>query len=202
MKTKICKHCKEEIAKNAKRCPKCGGKLGLPGWVKLIIVVGIIIALMAACASSLSKAVDETKKGYQDVNGKTSFKLNETFENKYEKITMTEIVDNYTDYNEYLAPAEGNKIILVKFEVKNIGDDDEIYTNSLDFNAYADDVSAERYLYIGDEYKDFDSGIGLAKGKKAIGYVAYQVPIDAQKITINYNANTWLEDTSIEFVVQ
>ena len=27
---KTCKHCNEQIAKNAKRCPKCGGKLGLP----------------------------------------------------------------------------------------------------------------------------------------------------------------------------
>ena len=27
MKTKKCKHCQEEIAKSAKRCPKCGGKL-------------------------------------------------------------------------------------------------------------------------------------------------------------------------------
>ena len=27
MKTKKCKHCQEEIAKSAKRCPKCGGIL-------------------------------------------------------------------------------------------------------------------------------------------------------------------------------
>ena len=27
MKTKKCKHCQEEIAKSAKRCPKCGGKV-------------------------------------------------------------------------------------------------------------------------------------------------------------------------------
>ena len=27
MKIKKCKYCQEEIAKNAKRCPKCGGKI-------------------------------------------------------------------------------------------------------------------------------------------------------------------------------
>ena len=39
MKTKKCKHCKEEIAKDAKRCPKCGGKQGMPGWTKAIIII-------------------------------------------------------------------------------------------------------------------------------------------------------------------
>ena len=200
--TKNCKHCQEEINIKAKKCPKCGGKQGIPGWAKLLIVFGVIIFLMVACANACSNAFEETKKGYQDVNGKTSFKLNETFENKYEKITMTEIIDNYTGYNEYLGPADGYKIILVKFEVENIGDDDEIYTNMLDFNAYADNIEAEYYLYIGDDYKSFDSGFGLAKGKKMIGYLAYEVPVDAQKIIIDYEANFWIDDTAIEFIVQ
>lgn len=42
MNTKICKYCKEEIPKNAKRCPKCGGKFGIPGFIKVIIVIVVI----------------------------------------------------------------------------------------------------------------------------------------------------------------
>ena len=44
--TKVCKHCKEQIAKGAKRCPKCGGKLGMPGWAKALIIVVQILLMM------------------------------------------------------------------------------------------------------------------------------------------------------------
>ena len=36
--TKTCKKCMEEINKKAKRCPKCGANLGMPGWVKFLII--------------------------------------------------------------------------------------------------------------------------------------------------------------------
>ena len=86
MNTKKCKFCSEEIAKNAKRCPKCGGKLGMPGWIKFLIVLGIIffciVGCVGSCTKGVSDAVNETKNDFNDKNGKTSFKLNETFENK------------------------------------------------------------------------------------------------------------------------
>ena len=42
----------------------------------------------------------------------------------------------------------------------------------------------------------------LGKGKKAIGYVLYEVPKNAQKITVEYNADFWTDGNAIEFVVQ
>ena len=201
MSLKKCKHCNEDIAKSAKVCPKCGGKLGMPGWLKLLIVFGVIIVLMVACANACSNAVEETKKGYQDVNGKTSFKLNETFENKYEKVTMVEVNTNFTEYSEYFGPADGYKFVIVKFEVENINDEnDELYVSSLEFSAFADDQAVEQKIITNDNYKDLSATLG--KGKKTIGYIMYEVPIDAQKIIIDYNASFWLDDTSIEFVVQ
>lgn len=200
MNTKICKYCKEEIAKKAKRCPKCGGKFGMPGWAIVLIVVAIIIFLIAACTNGLSNSIKEVKNSYNDINGKTSFNINESFQNKYEKITMTEINLNFTDYNEYLGPKEGNKFIAVKFEVENIGDGDEIYVSSLSFSAYADGVAAEQYIYAYDKYSDVTATVG--KGKKTIGYVLYQVPINSEKIVIEYNADFWIDGNTIEFIVK
>lgn len=146
--TKICKHCKEEIAKNAKRCPKCGGKLGMPGWIKAIIIIVIILAGIVGCMSKFSnavgEAVTEVKNEYKDVNGKSKFKINEAFQNKFEKIVMTEVNTNFTDYSEFTKPSDGNKFIMAKFEVKNINKDkDELYVSSLEFNASADYVAAK-----------------------------------------------------------
>ncbi len=204
-KMKTCKHCNEQVAKSAKVCPKCGGKLGMPGWLKLLIIVVIVLACLVGCVGSCSKSVDdavkETTDGYKDINGKTEFKVNETFQNKYEKITMTEVNTNFTDYSEYSGPAAGNKYVMVKFEIENINEEnDELYVSSLNFNASADGVAVDTAYVGNDNYKDLSATVG--KGKKAIGYVFYEVPTSAQKITIDYNADFWTDGNSIEFIVQ
>lgn len=204
MKTKKCKHCQEEIAKSAKRCPKCGGKLGMPGWAKTLIIVVIIFVCIAGCvngcANSVNDAVEDTKNSYKDINGKTSFKLNETFQNKYEKITMIEVNTNFTDYSKYSKPKDGSKVVMVKYEVENISDEnDELYVSSLDFNAYADGVAVDSFYTGNDNYNNLTATVG--KGKKTIGYVSYEVPVNAQKITVEYNANFWVDGNTIEFVV-
>ena len=204
-KTKVCKYCKETIDKSAKRCPKCGGKQGLPGWVKAIIIILIIIICIVGCVNSCSNgvenAVKETKDEWQDINGKTSFNVNESFQNKYEKITMIEVNTNFTDYGQYSSPTEGYKYVMAKFEVENINEEkDELYVSSYDFNADADGVSVESGYVGNDNYKDLNATLGI--GKKAIGYLFYEVPISASKVTINYNPNFWVDGNSIEFVVQ
>lgn len=205
MKTKKCKHCQEEILKSAKRCPNCGGNLGMPAWIKALIVIIILFACVVGCVNSCSNtvnnAIDETKNSYADINGKTSFNVNEIFQNKYEKITMTEVNTNFTDYNKYLAPSNGNKIIMLKFEVENINDkNDELYVSSFSFNAYADGVAVNSFYYANDKYNDLSATIG--KGKKAIGYLFYEVPKNTQKITVEYNADFWVDGNTIEFIVQ
>ncbi len=205
MKTKTCKHCKEEIAKNAKRCPKCGGKLGIPGFLKVIIIIviifGCIVGCVNSCSNAVNDAVEETKNSYADKNGKPSFKVNETFENKYEKITMTEVNTNFTDYSQYSEPADGNKYVMLKFEVENINEEkDELYVSSLSFNADADGVAVDSAYVGNDKYNDLSATVG--KGKKAIGYIFYEVPKDAKKITVEYNADFWTDGNAIEFVVE
>ena len=205
MNTKKCKHCQEDIPLKAKRCPKCGGKLGMPTWAKaliiIVVVLGCIVGCMSSCSNAVNEAVDDTKNSYKDVNGKTSFKVNESFENKYEKITMTEVNTNFTDYSEYFGPADGKKIVMLKFEVENINpENDEIYVSSLNFVLSADGVSAEQKYVANDNYNDLSATV--ASGKKAVGYVFYEVPVTAQKLVVDYNADFWIDGTSIEFVVQ
>ena len=202
---KICKHCKEEIAKDAKRCPKCGGKLGLPGWAKALIIVAIVIVCIVGCMSSCAKGVDEAVKevanDYKDINGKTAFKINESFQNKFEKITMTEVNTNFTEYDEFSKPKDGNKYIMAKFEVENVNtDNDELYVSDFEFNADADGEAVEM-AYVGiDKYKSLTATVG--KGKKTVGYLFYEVPASAKKIVIEYNADFWTDGNAIEFIVQ
>ncbi len=60
-KKKTCKHCKEEIESNAKVCPKCGGKLGMPIWIIILIVV-LVIAIISTIVIIGNKGTPEPKK--------------------------------------------------------------------------------------------------------------------------------------------
>ena len=105
------------------------------------------------------------------------------------------------NYNQIAAPKEGNKIIAVKFEVENINDEnDQLYVSSLNFNAYADGLAVDSYIYASDKYNDLSATIGI--GKKTVGYVLYEVPKNANKIVVEYNADFWTDGTTIEFVIQ
>ena len=200
-KMKKCKHCDAEIAPNAKRCPKCGGKLGMPTGLKIVIIIVIIFVCMIGCVNSCGKSLEETSNSYADINGKTSFKLNETFQNTYTKITMTEVSTDFKDYSEYQEPTSGYKYIMAKFEIENIDEkSDEQYISSLNFNAYADGIAVESKYIVNDIYKDISATLG--KGKKTIGYVFYEVPINSTEITIEYSTDFWTDGNNIEFVVQ
>lgn len=177
----------------------------MSGWTKALIIVviifGCIVGCVNSCSNAVNDAVDETKNSYADINGKTSFKVNKTFQNKYEKITMTEANTNFTDYSEYLEPSDGNKVVMLKFEVENINDEiDELYVSSMSFSAYADGVAVDSFYGANDQYNDLSATLG--KGKKAVDYIFYEVPKTVQKVTVEYNADFWTDGNAIEFIVQ
>ena len=88
-----------------------------------------------------------------------------------------------------------------KFEIENIDEkSDEQYISSLNFNAYADGIAVESKYIVNDIYKDISATLG--KGKKTIGYVFYEVPINSTEITIEYSTDFWTDGNNIEFVVQ
>ena len=75
-KTKTCKMCKELIDKNAKKCPHCGSKQGMPGWlIVIIVIIGLAVIYNIG------------------TNGKnnTNSDNNKFDKNKQSKITVTDL---------------------------------------------------------------------------------------------------------------
>ena len=101
----------------------------------------------------------------------------------------------YTGYSQYLAPADGNKIIYIDLGAKNIGESDA-YISYFDFNCYADDVAVEAYY-------GTDDGISatLSAGRSTTGKVYFEVPKDAAVIEIEYETDFW-DDQKAVFVVE
>lgn len=209
MENKNCKHCQALIPAKAKVCPNCKKNQGLSGCAIAAIVIGIlmliVILLFSACAKGVSDAVDEvnesieeTENSYKDKNGKTTFNKGETFENSYIKMTMTEVNLDFKDYDEWTSIKNGYKLIMVKFNAENIGEDDQ-YVSYLDFNCYADDVAMEENYLVFDNYESLSATI--SKGKKTNGYIFFEVPKNAETIVLEYEPS-WIEDIKIEFKVK
>ncbi len=67
--TSVCKKCKEEIKKGAKKCPKCGASQGMPVWV-IVLIVFLFLGIIGAAnsgnddesGSSASSGVKENNK--------------------------------------------------------------------------------------------------------------------------------------------
>lgn len=198
-KTKTCKHCKEEIAKDAKRCPKCGGKLGMPGIVKALIIVVIVIVCIVGCMSSCANAVDEAAKetfgGYDDQSGKKTFAVGETFKSKHIKIKFESSNLNFTNYSKYASIKDGNKVVEFKFIAENIGDDDVSFGYT-DFNCYADGEKKQQFYSTEDS--GLDSGGTISAGKTSSVPVYCEVPKSASKVTVEYKPI--LADNNYEFV--
>ena len=201
MDTKKCKYCQEEIAKNAKRCPKCGGKFGMPTWAKILIVLGVIFICIVGCVSSCSKAVndaiDETFGGYDDQNGKTSFKVGEVFESKHIKMKFDSSNLNYTNYSQYATVNDGYKVVQFVFTAENIGEEDQMIDYT-DFDCYSDNEKMQQFYSTDDA--GLESGGTISKGKKVTVPVYCEVPISGSKIYVEFKPI--LAENHYEFVAQ
>lgn len=205
--TKKCKHCQMDIPKKAKRCPHCRKKQG--GKAKWIII-GIVVVLFIAIATSGEDEPTAKKVGTADSSGnsktdsdsknkdsgdeasapKNEFHVGDIVETDTLKISYISVEDYISD-NEFIQPKDGYKYVKAVFEFENISDSDE-YVSSFDFSCYADGYDMEQSYF--DEMK-LDAT--LSPGRKSQGAIFFEVPVDAQEVIFEYETNFWSEDKVI-----
>lgn len=97
-------------------------------------------------------------------------------------------------------PSEGNKFLVLFFDVKNISSDND-YFNYLLFEGYADDYSVSCSIIMGTP--DGMSAIGgdLDAGKMSKGFIVYEVPSDWESFEISYKDGVWTTHKAATFVV-
>lgn len=203
MSLKICKDCGNEISKGAKSCPKCGkvqGNFFTKHKFLTFILIIVILSVMIASTSNKNNINTTSNKDNTNIisteNTKTSYSIGESFSNKYIKVTYLSVDDNFTNYNKYAEIKDGCKIIKAEFEFENIGTKDHV-VSSYDFKCYADSYDCDSFWNV--DNSNFSAN--LSSGKKAKGNVYFQVPINAEKITIEFSTNIWTSE-NIVFVVK
>lgn len=150
--------------------------------------------------SSDDKSITSSDTTTTNTNEPTSTDKRISVGNKYEgndlSITYLSLDDNFTDYSRYASVKSGYKVIKAEFELENLRSSDQV-VSSFDFDCFADGYDCDNFYYADDS----SFSATLSKGKKIKGSVYFEVPEDADEITIEYSLNYWLS-SRVEFKVK
>ena len=189
--------------KNNEEKPTASGekKKGLPAWAIVLIVLGglgllvvIAIIVFAVIGINALKKVDSNE---------IKDKLNDYIEENTDSTLYGTIADTLTDGSLSLTltgaykydsigegyfvntPAEGKEYLVLFFDIENISDEDE-FISYYDFDGYVDDVACDTTIIFNDVDGIKNLSANLASGKKAQGFVAFEVDKDWKDFEISY----------------
>lgn len=134
-----------------------------------------------------SDSVPDSSSG-SSVADEEKYRVGDSYEGDSLKVKFVECGE-YTDYSEYLPPADGNKIIYAKFEFENTGSDEE-YVMYTDFNAFADNKNVNQY-YSAEDTDNTAFSCNLSAGRSGSGTVMFEVPENSEEIDIEFSPSFW-----------
>ena len=203
--TKLCKHCKTPIPKDAKVCPNCRKKQGGVGkWIIIGVIVVILLAALFGGGDDKPKKVENSKvestqqdekkseEPKTDVNTeevKDIFEVGETAELNDVQVTLLSYKESKG--SEYNKPSDGNVFLMAEFEIVNNSDSEMNVSSVMSFEAYADDYSLNYSFGALMDNEDRQMDGTIAAGKKMKGYIGYEVPKDGSTVEIHFTADVW-----------
>lgn len=193
-----------------------GKKKGLPTWAIVLIIVGcvvlipliILLVLFIIGYNSLKNVdIDEIEDKVNDYikenSGSTKTgTINDTLSDGEMKLTLTGayMYDSIGEGYFVETPKEGKEYLLFFFDVENISNEEQ-YISYFDFDGYADDVSIDTTGI----YREVDGteqlSATVAVGKKAKGYIAFEVDKTWKDFEVHYNNSIWNDDDTLVFKV-
>ena len=203
--TKLCKHCKTPMPKDAKVCPNCRKKQGGVGkWIIIGVIVVILLAALFGGGDDKPKKVENSKvestqqdekkseEPKTDVNTeevKDIFEVGETAELNDVQVTLLSYKESKG--SEYNKPSDGNVFLMAEFEIVNNSDSEMNVSSVMSFEAYADDYSLNYSFGALMDNEDRQMDGTIAAGKKMKGYIGYEVPKDWSTVEIHFTDDVW-----------
>ena len=123
------------------------------------------------------------------------YDVGENYTDENMSLTFVSCNDNWTEYDEFSAPAEGFKYVRLEFAVENVGTND-LFISYFDFTCYVNNVECE-LAYMGTD----DLSATLSAGRQGAGAVYFEIPIETETIEVEYHLNI-LTSEKLLFIVQ
>lgn len=144
-------------------------------------------------AASTSASTQETQTSIEEDSTQTDFVVGDIL--KYKGLYITYVKsENYTSDNMFMQPDDGKKYVRLEFYVENQSDSDK-NVSAFDFDCYADGYECDQ------TYFDDDLSCSLSSGRTGNGAVYFEVPVDAEKVEVEYEYD-WLESKKAIFVFE
>lgn len=194
-KTKVCKSCKTEIPKDAKVCPNCKKRQGLPVWAIIVIVIvalGIIGGIAGGNDSpkSENKKEETSKSATKKSEKKTLFDQDEVVD--YNGVKYSVLGVEKTTSKNYDEAKSGKEFVIVKLKIENKSDK-KISYNPYDWKMENGNGQIEDNAFTtADNDTSLNSG-ELNPGGKVEGTIAFEEPIGDENLKILYY-NTVIND--------
>lgn len=180
-------------------------KKGKKKWIILAVVIVLFVAIISSGSSeptvenpSVDNSASQSEKSTDTTKSATSeIKAGSSVSDESLKITYKSCNSNFTDYSPYADIASGNKVIQAVFDFENISSTD-ISLNNID--CYADGVKCEIFYSV-DDYSS-PTLESISSGRKLVDATVYfEVPENAEKIELEYEADFW-DDEKYVFIVE
>lgn len=192
-------------------------------WIIIAIVIVLFVAIASSGSSETSTTVEpidststqakeeateaasekETEKTPEEKTEDTSadatkgIAVGSAVSNDEVKISYKKCSTNFTKYSQYADIKKGHKIVRAVFDFENISSSD-ISLNS--FSCYADGEKCEEFYSV----DDYSSPVleTISAGRKLTNATVYfEVPKNAEKIELEYEADYWTGEKYI-FIIK
>jgi len=105
-------------------------------------------------------------------------------------VTLGEIVDPAPEISDEVFPGEGNRYVVGKFTISNVGEKPYESCNTLNMSVVSGDgqqfEGADASIQTG--YQGFVLDCHILPGDSRSGYVLFEIPGDAQIAQVQFNA--------------
>lgn len=192
-----------------------GKKKGLPTWAIVLIIVGCVILIPViifvvfaiigynAIKDAGSEVEDKINDYIQENTGSdVTGTIGDTLSDSEMKLTLTGayMYDRIGEGYLVNTPKDGKEYLLFFFDVENISSEEQ-FISYFDFDGYVDDVSINTTTIFGSVDDKETLSATIATGKKASGFVAFEVDKTWEEFELHYDNNAWDNSGDLIFKV-
>ena len=177
------------------------GKKGFAITGIILLIISVILSFVSTLvfglgASIFNAASEVISSENNNINSNIEYSIGQTHKGEDVNVRYISVNKDFKDYSEYSTVEEGYKVIKADFEFENVSSITQ-YISSYKFECYADGVECDDF-WIGTN-SSFSSS--LPAGEKVKGSVYYEVPNNAEEITLEYT-ESYLDEDMVKFHVK
>ncbi|MGW7439230.1 DUF4352 domain-containing protein [Streptomyces sp. NPDC054849] len=158
----------------------------------------------AAAPASSAPAASSSAPAQQTATVGSTLTLKGNGEGEQIAVTVKKWVDPATSKDQYMKPADGSRYVAAQLELVNTGS--APYDDSPSNGAKVADAEGQQFnstMTLGiTAGPELPSGVKIAPGGKALGYIVFEVPKDSKVALLHFGLNSGFASQTGQWTIQ